>query len=210
MTWLAKIPLAGAAAALALTGCSTSNTTGSAGGVHSASTKPAHHKANSAPRQTIGGAVMDADATIAVNIAKAPNLTTLVKAVDAAGLDAMLAGPGPYTLFAPTNAAFGRLAPGTVDTLLKPENKASLVKLLDYHLVSGRITARELRARITAGGGSTTLTTIEGDPLTATLTQNIVTLTDVNGNRSYIQTGDVMQSNGIVQVVNGVLIPHLA
>ena len=147
--------------------------------------------------------------TIAANVAKAPNLTTLVKALQAAGLSDTLAGPGPFTLLAPTNDAFGRLQPGTVDTLLKPENKPSLAKLLRYHIVAGRITTKELRARIAAGGGSTTLTSLQGDPLTVTLTSDVLTLNDVNGNRSYIQTGDVPQSNGLIQVVNGVLIPDL-
>jgi len=203
----AKTSLAALAAALALAGCASNKV--ASGSETAPPAKPAHHK-NAAPAQTIGGAVIDADATIAANIAKAPNLTTLVKALDAAGLTETLAGPGPYTVFAPTNAAFGRLAPGTVETLLKPENKASLVKLLDYDIVAGRITAAELRDRIAAGGGTATLTTIEGDPLTVTLTQNILTLTDVNGNKSYVQTGDITQSNGIAHVVNGVLIPHLA
>ena len=194
------------ATALALTGCASNKV---ASGTKAApAAKPARHKA--APAQTIGGAVVDAEATIAVNIAKAPNLTTLVKAVGAAGLTETLAGPGPFTLFAPTNAAFGRLAPGTVETLLKPENKPSLVKLIDYFVVAGRITAADLRQRIAAGGGTATLTTIEGDPITVTLTQNIITLTDVNGNKSYVQADDIAQSNGIVHVVNGVLIPNLA
>jgi uncharacterized surface protein with fasciclin (FAS1) repeats len=203
----AKTSLAALAAALALAGCASNKVASS--GETAPSAKPAHHKAT-APAQTIGGAVVDAEATIAANIAKAPNLTTLVKAVGAAGLTEMLAGPGPYTVFAPTNAAFGRLAPGTVETLLKPENRASLVKLLDYSIVAGRVTAADLRHRIAAGNGTTTLATTEGDPLTVTLTQNIITLTDVNGNKSYVQADDITQSNGIVHVVNGVLIPNLA
>jgi uncharacterized surface protein with fasciclin (FAS1) repeats len=203
----ARAPLAALAAALALAGCASNKV--ASGSETTPSAKPAHHKA-AAPAQTIGGAVVDSQATIAANIAKAPNLTALVKAVGAAGLTETLAGPGPYTVFAPTNAAFGRLAPGTVETLLKPENKASLVKLLDYSIVAGRITAADLRHRIAAGNGTTTLTSIEGDPLTVTLTQNIITLTDVNGNKSYVQADDITQSNGIVHVVNGVLIPNLA
>lgn len=158
----------------------------------------------------VGGAAMSADKTIVQNAANAPNLTTLVTAIKAAGLDTTLSGPGPFTVFAPTNAAFGRLAPGTVDTLLKPENKSSLVKVLTYHVVPGRISAADLRSRIETGGGSMTLTTVEGDPLTVTLTSNIITLTDVNGNKSYVETGDVRQSNGVVHVVNGVVIPKLS
>jgi uncharacterized surface protein with fasciclin (FAS1) repeats len=198
MPWIARTLLPGLAAALALSGCASSNGATAAGEPASAGHRP-----------TIGGAVLDPAETIAANIAKAPNLTTLVKALQAAGLSDTLAGPGPFTLLAPTNDAFGRLQPGTVDTLLKPENKPSLAKLLRYHIVAGRITTKELRARIAAGGGSTTLTSLQGDPLTVTLTSDVLTLNDVNGNRSYIQTGDVPQSNGLIQVVNGVLIPDL-
>jgi len=199
MPWTARTLLPTLAAALALAGCASSNGTETPAG----KSAPARHG------PTIGGAVVDPAETIAANVAKAPNLTTLVRALTAAGLVETLAGPGPYTLLAPTNDAFGRLQPGTVDTLLKPENKPSLVKLLNYHIVAGRITTRDLRARIATGGGSATLTSLEGDPLTVSLTSDVLTLTDVNGNRSYIQTGDVPQSNGLIQVVNGVLIPDL-
>lgn len=192
-------------AALALAGCASSRDEAGA----PATASGAAHRGKVAPAPTIGGAVLDPTGTIAANAARAPNLTTFVKLMQAAGLEATLADAGPYTLFAPTNDAFGRLAPGTVDTLLKPENKASLVKLLDYVLVKGRVTTADLRARITAGGGTITLATVEGDPLTVTLTGAVLTLTDVNGNKSYIQTGDVSQANGLIQVVNGVLIPNL-
>jgi uncharacterized surface protein with fasciclin (FAS1) repeats len=198
MPWTARTLLPGLVAALALSGCASSNGAATAG-----------HPAPSGHQPTIGGAVLDPAATIAANVARAPNLTVLVKALAAAGLTDTLTGPGPYTLLAPTNDAFGRLQPGTVDTLLKPENRASLVKLLDYHIIAGRITTHDLRARIAAGSGSATLTSLEGDPLTVSLTSDVLTLTDVNGNRSYIQTGDVPQSNGLIQVVNGVLIPNL-
>jgi uncharacterized surface protein with fasciclin (FAS1) repeats len=189
---------------LALAGCASTRESAEAPGGPATT-----HRGKPIPAPTIGGAVLDPADTIAANAAKAPNLTTFVKAMRAAGLDATLAGAGPYTLFAPTNDAFGRLAPGTVDTLLKPENKPSLVKLLNYVLVNGRITTADLRARISAGGGTASLATIEGDPLTVTLTGEVLTLTDVNGNKSYIQTGDVPQANGLIQVVNGVLIPNL-
>jgi uncharacterized surface protein with fasciclin (FAS1) repeats len=196
MPSIAKSLLPAFAAALVLAGC--------------AANKTAPGAAPAPGRQpTIGGAVVDPAATIAANVAKAPNLTTLVRVLQASGLNEMLSGAGPFTLLAPTNDAFGRLQPGTVETLLKPENKPSLVKLLKYHLLAGRITTRDLRARIAAGGGSTRLVTVEGDPLTVTLTGDVLTLNDVNGNRSYIQSGDVPQSNGVIQVVNGVLIPDL-
>ncbi|MEG3165144.1 fasciclin domain-containing protein [Sphingomonas sp. PB2P19] len=162
-----------------------------------------------AANPAVGGAPMLATRTIVANAAAAPNLSTLVAAVNAAGLAPTLSGPGPFTVFAPTNDAFGRLAPGMVDTLLKPENRESLVKVLNYHVVAGAITAEQLRERIMTGGGTATLTTVEGDPITATLVGTIIALTDVNGNKSYVETADVRQSNGIVHVVNGVIVPKL-
>ncbi len=162
-----------------------------------------------APNPAVGGAPMLATRTIVENAAAAPNLTTLVAAVKAADLATTLSGPGPFTVFAPSNDAFGRLAPGMVDTLLKPENKASLVKVLTYHVVAGSITAEQLKERIMTGGGSATLTSVEGDPITATMVGTIIALTDVNGNKSYVETADVRQSNGIVHVVNGVIVPKL-
>jgi uncharacterized surface protein with fasciclin (FAS1) repeats len=163
-----------------------------------------------APNPTVGGAVMDATKPIPVNASAAPNLTTLVSAVKAAGLADTLAGPGPFTVFAPTNDAFTRLAPGTVDTLMKPANKATLAKVLTYHVVSGTITLDQLKAQITAGGGTATLKTVEGDNLTVTMpTAGAIQIADVNGNKSFLETPDVRQSNGIVHVVNGVLLPKL-
>jgi len=165
--------------------------------------------AQAAPNPTVGGAAMLPGKTIVENASAASNLTTLVAAVKAAGLDATLAQPGPYTVFAPTNDAFARLAPGTVDTLLKPENKPTLTKVLTYHVVPGKITIEDLRARAAANNGTVTLTTVEGDPLTVTVEGQMVTLTDVNGNKSYVETGDVKQANGVVHVVNGVVLPKL-
>jgi uncharacterized surface protein with fasciclin (FAS1) repeats len=185
---------------LALAGCSTTKD----------GAPPAPVSAAAAPANpSVGGVAMPADRTIAANAAAAPNLSTLATAVTAAGLADTLSGPGPFTVFAPTDAAFARLAPGTVDTLLKPENKASLAKLLTYHVVPGTLTAADLTARVTAGGGTATLTTVQGDPLMLTVTQGHLTLTDVGGNKSYVETGDVRQSNGVVHVVNGVLVPKL-
>ncbi|WEK00405.1 MAG: fasciclin domain-containing protein [Candidatus Sphingomonas phytovorans] len=170
------------------------------------STAPA---AAATPNPAVGGAAMDAAKPITENAAAAPNLTTLVKAVKAAGLDATLSGPGPFTVFAPTNDAFGRLAAGTVDTLMKPENKATLVKVLTYHVVPGIITLEQLKQKMTAGGGTTTLTTVEGATLTVTDLNGAIQLTDANGNKSYVEVPDVRQSNGVVHVVNGVLLPKL-
>ncbi|KQN81572.1 hypothetical protein ASE90_13445 [Sphingomonas sp. Leaf67] len=157
----------------------------------------------------VGGAPMLPTATIVANASKASNLSTLVKGVQAADLTATLSGPGPFTVFAPTNEAFGRLAPGTLDTLLKPEQKASLTKVLTYHVVAGKLDAAALKSQIEAGGGTATLTTVEGQPIKATLENGALVLTDVGGGKSYVTQYDVQQSNGIVHVVNGVLAPKL-
>ncbi|MGC6401757.1 fasciclin domain-containing protein [Sphingomonas sp. FW199] len=147
-----------------------------------------------------GGTIVDAAVAT-------PTLSTLVTAVQAAGLADTLKGPGPFTVFAPTNEAFGRLAPGTVDTLLKPENKATLSGLLTYHVVAGELDSAKLVEQLKANNGSVTLTTVAGQPLTATLENNAIILTDANGNKSYVTQYDVKQANGVVHVVNGVLIP---
>jgi uncharacterized surface protein with fasciclin (FAS1) repeats len=136
-----------------------------------------------------------------------PTLSTLVTAVQAAGLAETLKGPGPFTVFAPTNEAFGRLAPGTVDTLLKPENKETLTGLLTYHVIAGEFDSAKLVEQLKANNGSVALTTVAGQPLTATLENNAIILTDANGNKSYVTQYDVKQANGVVHVVNGVLIP---
>ncbi len=207
-----KFPLLLIASALALAACSGK----SKDDVASASTTPANPTLavpNGPPavaNPTVGGVPMMATRTIVDNASAAPNLSTLVAAVKAADLVGTLSGPGPFTVFAPTNEAFGRLAPGMVDTLLKPENKVSLTKVLTYHVVPGVVTADDLRQRIASSGGSATLTTVEGDPIIATLVGAVITLTDVNGNKSYVETADVRQSNGVVHVVNGVIVPKLS
>lgn len=166
--------------------------------------------AAAAPNPQVGGVAMDAAKPIPENAAAAPNLTTLVTALKAADLVATLSGPGPFTVFAPTNDAFGRLAAGTIDTLMKPENKATLAKVLTYHVVPGAITLDQLKQQMTAGGGTTTLTTVEGEALSVTDLNGAIQLSDVNGNKSYVEVPDVRQSNGVVHVVNGVLIPKLS
>ena len=166
--------------------------------------------APTAPNPAIGGAAMDATKTIVANASAAPTLSTFVKAITAADLTATLSGPGPYTVFAPTDDAFTRLPPDTLAQLMKPENKALLAKVLTYHVVPGTIDFAQLKAQIAAGNGTATLTTVAGQPLKVTITgNNVVTLTSVNGNVSYLETPDVHQSNGIVHVVNGVLLPKL-
>ena len=166
--------------------------------------------AASVPNPMVGGVAMDRAKTIADNAAAAPTLSTFVKALAAADLTATLSGPGPYTVFAPTDDAFSRLPPDTLAQLMKPENKALLAKVLTYHVVQGTIDFTALKQQIAAGNGTATLTTLAGQPLKVTITgNNVVTLTSVNGNVSYLETPDVHQSNGIVHVVNGVLLPKL-
>jgi uncharacterized surface protein with fasciclin (FAS1) repeats len=195
-------PLTSAAALLAMTGSATA-----ARAPQTSPSATAPVTTDVAPNPPVGGAIMDAARPIGVNAAVAPNLTTLVAAARAADLISTLSGPGPYTVFAPTNEAFGRLAPGTIDNLLKPANKTALAKVLTYHVVPGRITLDDLAQRIKAGGGAATLITVEGEPITVTHPGGVFLLTDVNGNRSYIETPDLRQSNGIIHVVNGVLVP---
>lgn len=148
--------------------------------------------------------------TIADTAMAEPKLSTLVSAVQAADLATTLSGPGPFTVFAPENEAFTRLAPGTLDTLLKPENKPTLTKVLTYHVVPGKVTLAQLREQITAGNGTATLTTVEGSPLKVSTEGAAIALTDVSGNKSYVAQPDVQASNGVVHVVNGVVVPNLA
>ena len=155
----------------------------------------------------VGGAPMYANKDIIDNAVNSADHTTLVAAIKAAGLVETLKGPGPFTVFAPVNAAFAALPAGTVETLLKPENKAALVKVLTYHVVPGRITAADLLAKIKAGNGTATLKTVEGANLTATVIGNTVTITDAKGTMAHVTTADVLQSNGVIHVVDKVLLP---
>ncbi|WP_322965529.1 fasciclin domain-containing protein [Sphingomonas fuzhouensis] len=147
--------------------------------------------------------------TILDNATATPSLSSLVAAIRAAGLATTLAGPGPYTLFAPSNEAFARLAPGVQEQLLQPANRDSLVKLLRFHMVPGVVGIADLQEKIAAGGGSATLMTVQGEPLTVSMTQSVITLTDSGGNKSYIEAGDLTQANGVIHIVNGVLVPKL-
>jgi uncharacterized surface protein with fasciclin (FAS1) repeats len=155
----------------------------------------------------VGGAPMYASKDIIDNAVNSKDHTTLVAAVQAAGLVDTLKGPGPFTVFAPTNSAFAALPAGTVDTLLKPENKATLSKILTYHVVSGRVDSAALAERIRAGGGSATLTTVQGEPLKAGMQGDRVVLTDAKGNTATVTTADVYQKNGVIHVVDSVLMP---
>ena len=155
----------------------------------------------------VGGAAMMADKNIVENAVKSKDHTTLVAAVQAAGLVETLSGAGPFTVFAPTNAAFDALPAGTVDTLLKPENKATLSKVLTYHVVPGRIDAAALAQQIRAGNGRAMLKTASGGNLTATMSGANVMITDDKGAAATVTIADVYQSNGVIHVVNKVLLP---
>ena len=156
---------------------------------------------------TVGGAAMYASRNIVENAANSPLHTTLVAAVKAAGLVDTLSGPGPFTVFAPTNDAFAKLPAGTVDTLLQPGNRAMLQSVLTYHVVPGRVTAEELVGMIRAGGGRARLTTVQGGTLTASTMNGRVTLTDAKGGMAHVTQADVMQANGVVHVIDTVLVP---
>jgi len=155
----------------------------------------------------VGGAAMSSTKTIVDNAVNSKDHTTLVAAVKAAGLVDTLSGPGPFTVFAPTNAAFAKLPAGTVDTLVKPENKQTLTGILTYHVVAGRMTSKDITAAIKAGGGTATLTTVQGEPLTAKMSMGKLVLTDAKGGTSTVTIKDVMQSNGVIHVVDSVLMP---
>ncbi|WP_343650823.1 fasciclin domain-containing protein [Stenotrophomonas sp.] len=155
----------------------------------------------------VGGVPMYANKTIVENASTAKDLSTLVAAVKAAGLVETLSGKGPFTVFAPTNQAFEKLPAGTVDTLLKPENKAKLTKVLTYHVVSGTYTAAQLTAAARGNGGSSTLKTVQGEPLTVKLQDGKVWVIDAKGGKASVATADVKQSNGVVHVVDTVLMP---
>jgi uncharacterized surface protein with fasciclin (FAS1) repeats len=156
----------------------------------------------------VGGAAMYPNKTIVDNAVNSKDHTTLVAAVKAAGLVDTLSGPGPFTVFAPTNEAFDKLPPGTVSDLVKPENKAALTKILTYHVVSGRYTAADLMKMVKDGGGTATLTTVQGEPLTVTRRGRHLMVTDAKGDVAHVTIGDVIQSNGVIHVVDTVLMPN--
>ena len=155
----------------------------------------------------VGGAAMYPTKNIIENAVNSKVHTTLVAAVKAAGLVETLSGPGPFTVFAPTNAAFAKLPAGTVETLLKPENKDTLVKILTYHVVAGRVTAADLMKLIKAGHGKAELTTVSGGTLTAKLKAGKVILVDAKGGVATVTQANVMQSNGVIHVTDAVSLP---
>ena len=155
----------------------------------------------------VGGAAMYPSKNIVENAVNSKDHTTLVAAVKAAGLVETLSGAGPFTVFAPTNAAFGKLPAGTVDTLVKPESKATLTKILTYHVVSGKVTAADLAKMIKDGKGKATLKTVQGGTLTAEEKGGKIELVDAKGGKSTVTIADVLQSNGVIHVVDTVLMP---
>ena len=155
----------------------------------------------------VGGAAMHASDTIVTNASKAHNLTTLVAAVKAADLVDTLSSAGPFTVFAPTDAAFAKLPAGTVETLVKPENKDTLTKILTYHVVPGRITAAQIKAMAMHHHGVATLTTVQGGTLKFRKAGKGWQVIDAKGGRAHITIANVMQSNGVVHVIDSVLMP---
>jgi len=156
----------------------------------------------------VGGAPMYANKNIVENAVNSKDHTTLVAAVKAAGLVDTLEGTGPFTVFAPTNDAFAKLPAGTVDTLLKPENKDMLVKILTYHVIPGKYTAAKLKKDVMKAGGTATIKTVQGDNLTFTMDGMDLVVKDEKGTTAHITTANVMQSNGVIHVVDSVLQPN--
>ena len=156
----------------------------------------------------VGEAPMYPTKTIDQNASTAKNLTTLVSAVKEAGLADTLSGKGPFTVFAPTNAAFDQLPKGTVDSLMKPDNKAKLKTILTYHVVPGKLDTKDLKADVKKGNGKAMLKTVEGKDLTVTEQGSKLIITDAAGNKADITTADVEQSNGVVHVIDHILMPN--
>ena len=156
----------------------------------------------------VGGAAMYASKNIVQNAVNSKDHTTLVAAVKAAGLVDTLSGPGPFTVFAPTNDAFAKLPAGTVDNLVKPENKATLTKILTYHVVPGRMNAASLMKAVKDGEGQAKLKTVSGDWLIVKQAgPGKLSVTDAKGDVAMVTIGDVMQSNGVIHVIDTVLLP---
>jgi len=155
----------------------------------------------------VGGAPMYPSKNIVANAVNSADHTTLVAAVKAAGLVETLQSAGPFTVFAPTNAAFGKLPAGTVETLVKPENKSALTKILTYHVIAGKYDASAIAALIKEGNGSATLKTVSGGTLKATMKGKKLILTDEKGGVSTVTIANVYQSNGVIHVIDTVVLP---
>ncbi|OOG56751.1 fasciclin domain-containing protein [Rhodanobacter sp. C03] len=167
----------------------------------------------STPKVTAPRAVPDSEPAmspsknIAQNVDGAKDLATLTAAMKAAGLLDTLSGTGPFTVFAPTDKAFAALPAGSVDNLMKPENKAALIKILTYHVVAGRLTRHDLANAVEAGGGTAALKTVEGDSITISRDAHRWAISDDKGNVAHVTIGNVMQSNGVIFVIDQVLMP---
>lgn len=197
-------------AGFALSACAMqerSDMTDSASASASASTQADASMSASGDNPMVGGAPMYANRDIIDNAMNSQDHTTLVAAVKAAGLVETLKGAGPFTVFAPTNAAFEKLPAGTVDKLLEPSMKADLTSVLTYHVVAGNVDSAALAAQIQAGGGKATLSTVQGGTLTASMSGSNVIVTDAKGNAATVTTADVRQSNGVIHVIDTVLMP---
>ncbi len=157
----------------------------------------------------VGGAAMYDNKTIVENAVNSADHTTLVAAVTAAGLVETLSGPGPFTVFAPTNEAFAKLPAGTVETLLKPENKDALVKILTCHVVGKEVMSAALASMIQADMGTHPIPTLGGCTLQATMTDGMIKLTDEQGNVATVTIADVKQSNGVIHVIDTVMLPKM-
>jgi len=155
----------------------------------------------------VGGAAMYKTKNIVENAVNSADHTTLVAAVQAAGLAETLSGKGPFTVFAPVNSAFTALPAGTVETLLKPENKATLTKILTYHVVAGNMDSKAIAKAIKKGNGTATFTTVAGGKLMAMMNGNTLVLTDEKGGTSRVTIADVRQSNGVIHVVDTIVMP---
>jgi uncharacterized surface protein with fasciclin (FAS1) repeats len=175
-------------------------------GASNASAQMSNDKMSGNPM--VGGAAMYKTKNIVENAVNSKDHTTLVAAVKAAGLVETLQGKGPFTVFAPTNAAFDMLPAGTVDTLVKPENKAMLTKILTYHVVAGNMDAKKIMKAIKKGNGKAMLKTVSGGTLTATMSGDKVMLTDEKGGMATVTIANVKQSNGVIHVVDKVLMPN--
>jgi len=176
---------------------------------------PAAHAADDDGASTAAEADAAASAmqdgwNIVQNATSSPEHKTLVQAITAAGLADTLSAAGPFTVFAPTDQAFSAVPPPMTAYLMDPLNKDNLAKVVNYHVVPGRVTATDLYAKIKAGGGKATLTTVEGEPLTFTEVQGNIKVDGTQGSSGYVTQADVAQSNGVIHVLNGVLMPTLA
>jgi len=182
---------------------------GTAANAQTAQTAPTATAPAQAPAQP-APATPAATGTVVQVLAATPDRSTLAKLVTTAGLAADLSGPGPFTVFAPSDEAFSRMPAGALDTLSQPANKAALTTILKYHVVSGKLTAEQLKQQIAAGNGTATLTTLAGQPLTAQLGPNgNIMLTDVNGQKAYVDKADVAATNGVVHLTNGISVPKI-